>query len=361
MTRSSGFEVPETLEPSSVAPVSLVPPTGFDRSSVLVYWHLMAFSLQHWTRKLSHSRWLLLALICFVGTACGTTPTGKILFDSPRGTVSLQTLPDDSFYATHPITLEPDLVAQVLKGMEIQTQEVGVQKFLDGTLAPVPAFSEEEIQFLAPLLAQGLRTATANQSVAYRIQTTYEGSKFESSYKETTAGSLYAYGRQLFVTLSQWRFSVARERLNIRNINYQSVGIDYSSGLKSRTLLFTPKAAQRPDSIDPYPGPQGSGSSPHRFIAVDYELLQQAWRNLEAKKQAARQLEIGTAAIGQSVEAARAAEARARAAEEAQARAAEAQARNTEALAQEVETLKKQLESIQKQLGSQPTGQASPK
>jgi hypothetical protein len=310
---------------------------------------------------LSHSRSLLLALVYLASTACGTTaPTGKILFEDPHGTVSLQTIPDRSFYATHPITLEPDLVAQVLKGMEIQTQEVGVQKLLDGILPPVPAFSEEQIQFLAPLLAQGLRMATANQSVAYRVQTKYEGSKFESSYTETTAGSLYAYGRQLFVTLSQWRFSMARDRLNIRNINYQSVGIDYSSGLKSRTLLFTPKAAQRPDSIDPYPGPQGSGSSPHRFIAVDYELLQQAWRNLEAKKQAARQLESGTAAIGQSLEAARAAEDRARAAE-AQARAVEAQARNTEALAQEVETLKKQLETIQKQLGSQPTGQASPK
>jgi uncharacterized FlaG/YvyC family protein len=83
-----------------------------------------------------------------------------------------------------------------------------------------------------------------------------------------------------------------------------------------------------------------------RFLAVDYQLLQQAWRNLEAKKQAAPQ--VG----GEALEAARAAEAQARTAE-AQARAAEAQARNTAALAQEVETLKKQLESIQKQLGSQ--------
>ena len=323
----------------------------------------MAPSSKQSTGRESGALSLLLALICFVAPACGTTaPTGKILFESPRGTVSLQTIPDASFYATHPITLEPELLAQVLKGMQIQTQEVGIQKMLDGILPPVPAFSEEEIQFLAPLLAQGLRTATANQSVAYRVQTMYEGSRFESPNKEITAGSLYAYGRQLFVTLSQWRFSATQDRLNVRNINYQSVGIDYSSGLKSRTLLFTPKAAQRPDSIDPYPGPQGSGSSPHRFIAVDYELLQQAWRNLEAKRHAASQPEGATASINASLEAARAAEDRARAAEaqaraaEAQVHAAEAQARNTEALAQEVETLKKQLESIQEQLGSQPTG-----
>ncbi len=110
------------------------------------------------------------------------------------------------------------------------------------------------------------------------------------------------------------------------------------------------------------------GKPTDRFLAVDYQLLQQAWRNLEAKRQAESQ--VG----GEALEAARAAEAQARAAEaqartaeaqarntaEAQARASEAQARNTDALAQEVEILKRQLESIQKQLGSQPTGQVSP-
>ena len=126
--------------------------------------------------------------------------------------------------------------------------------------------------------------------------------------------------------------------------------LDYS-GLKHRTLRFTPKAALRADS----PDPPTMEKPTDRFIAVDYQLLQQAWRNLEAKKHAAPQVEAD-----RSVEAVRAAEARAQAAE-AQARTAEAQARNTEALSQEVETLKKQLESIQKQLGNQPTGQASPK
>jgi cell shape-determining protein MreC len=59
--------------------------------------------------------------------------------------------------------------------------------------------------------------------------------------------------------------------------------------------------------------------STDRFVAVDYQLLDQATR------------------------------------------AAETQARSTEALAQEVETLKQELESIKKQLGSQNHGQDSPK
>ena len=64
------------------------------------------------------------------------------------------------------------------------------------TSPSVPVFSEDQIQFLAPLLAEGLRTAAPDQRIEYRVEATRQGSRFESSTTETTAGSLYAYGRQ---------------------------------------------------------------------------------------------------------------------------------------------------------------------
>jgi hypothetical protein len=109
--------------------------------------------------------------------------------------------------------------------------------------------------------------------------------------------------------------------------------IDYSS-LRWRTLRFTPKAALRTDS----PNPPTMEKSTDRFVAIDYQLLQTAWRNFEAKRQAAPQVGGGTPSVGESLEATRAAKAR---------------ARSTEALAQEVDTLKQELQSTQKQLGSQ--------
>ena len=307
---------------------------------------------------------ILLALLCFAGTACSTTaPTGKILFDDARGTVSLQTISDQSIQANHPINLEPALLSQLLTGMELQDDGGGehnvrgLQTLIEGQAALIfPVFSDDQIQFLAPLLAKGLRTANANQSVEFRIVTTTEGSnRFQSPTKETTLGSVYLYGRQLYVILTQYNYNPMQTNLNFAEQTHRSQDpLDYS-GLKHRTLRFTPKAALRTDS----PDPPTMEKPTDRFVAVDYQLLQQAWRNLEAKKQAARQLESGTTAVAASQEAARAAEARAQAAE-AQARTAEAQARQTEALSQEVETLKKQLESIQKQLGNKPTGQPSP-
>jgi hypothetical protein len=300
---------------------------------------------------------ILLALLCLVGTACGTTaPTGKVLADDPRGTVSLQTMSDRSIQFNHPINLDPTLLAQLLRGIEISDQDLGhnkiygLQRMVGGPLPSVPVFSDDQISFLAPLLAEGLRTAAADHLVEYRVQDTRQGgNSLESPTTETTAGSLYVYGRQLCVTLSQYRYNQMRVNMSTRDSFGRESTVDYSN-LRDRVLLFTPKAAQRTDGFDP----PTREKSTDRFIAIDYELLQQAWRNLEAKRHAAPQ--VG----GEALEAARAAKAQARTAEaqarntaETQARATEAQARNTEALSQEVEILKKQLESIQKQLGSQ--------
>jgi hypothetical protein len=317
---------------------------------------------------------ILLALLCLAVTACSTTArTGKVLFEDSRGSVSLQTISDPSIQANHPINLEPALLTQLLTGIELHDEGAGryhvkgIQTLIVGAAATYPLFSEDQVQFLAPLLAEGLRTATVNQSVEFRVVTTHEGSnRFQSSTTETTTGSLYAHGRQLYVILSQYRYNpILTNLVDSGDTLHRSQDPSDYSGLKYRTLRFTPKAALRSDS----PDPPTMEKPTDRFLAVDYQLLQQAWRNLEAKRQAAPQ--VG----GEALEAARAAEAQARAAEakartaeaqardtaEAQTRATEAQARNTAALSQEVETLKKQLESIQKQLGSQPTGQASPK
>jgi hypothetical protein len=303
----------------------------------------------HSAGKLSCSRSLLLALLCLVVTACSTTPqTGKIIFDDPRGTVSLQTISDRSIQANHPVDLEPALLAQLLKGMKIQDQDLG-HNHVNGLMsmdaepyyASVPVFSEDQIRFLAPLLAEGLRTAAPDQSVEYRVVITHEGSnKFQSPTTETTAGSLYAHGRQLYVTLSQYRYNQMVMNMNMLDSFGRERTIDYS-GLRDRTLLFTPKAAQRVDSFDP----PIRGKSTDRFIAVDYELLQQAWRNLATTRQPAPRTESVAEPIRESPPGTS---------------ASEDPSHTTEALAQEVEALRKQLESVQKQLDSQTIGQDSP-
>ena len=319
--------------------------SGNDLSSVLDSLSPMAHSPQHSARKLSHGCSLLLVLLCLVGTACGITgPTGKILFDDPRGTVSLQTLSDRSIQANHPINLDPNLIAQLLRGIEIQEQEHGLQKLITSSSAPVPVFSDDQIRFLAPLLAEGLRTATADQRIEYRVNATHKGTALGSSTTETTAGSLYAYGRQMYVILSQYNYNQMRENMNANDMSnrYRSRQQPDSSGLEDHILLFTPSDAQRSDSFDPPAG----WKSTDRFLAVDYQLLQQASPALATTEQTAPRTESVAAPIRESP---------------AGTSASETPSHSTEALAQEVETLRKQLESVQKQLDSQTTSQDSKK
>ena len=260
---------------------------------------------------------IVLTLLCVAGTACSTTaPSGNILFEDARGSVSLQTISDPLIQASHPISLEPALLAQLLTGLRIRDEGIGphrrVVEGFAGQPSTYPLFSEDQIQFLAPLLAEGLRTASANHSIEYRVVTTREGSnRFQSTTTEITAGSLYAYDRQLYVILSQFRYNPMRTNLDFTDLPYRSQEpLDYS-GLRYRILQFTPQAALRTDS----PKPPTIKKVTDRFVAFDYQLLDQA--SLEA------------------------------------ARAAEARARSTGALAQEVETLKQELQSMKKQLGSQ--------
>jgi hypothetical protein len=322
----------------------------------------MAPSPQHSARKLSHKPSLfpatdprftphasrltvpligvLLALLCLVGTACGTiAPTGKIIFDDPRGTVSLQTISDQSIQANHPISLDPALLAKILRGIEIQDQERSLQnhvlqKMIEGPSSPVPVFSDDQIRFLAPLLAEGLRTAAPDQRIEYRVQTTRKGSVFQSSTTETTAGSLYAYGRQLYVTLSQYRYDPIRTYMVNSTSAVQTRQAD-ASGLKNRTLLFTPSAAQRSDSFDPPTG----GAYTDRFLAIDYQLLQETSPAVATTEHTAPQVERA-APVRESL---------------AGTGASDAPSPTTEALAQEVETLRKALQSVQQQLDSQTT------
>ena len=330
-------------------------PAGNDLSAVLDSLSPMELSSQHSTPKLSHrpslfpaagprfpfhaSRFtvplisILLALLCFVGTACGITgPTGKILFDDPRGTVSLQTMSDQSIQANHPINLDPNLIAQLLRGIGIQEQEHGLQKLITRPSAPVPVFSDDQIRFLAPLLTEGLRTATPDQRIEYRVNATHKGYALESSTTETTAGYLYAYGRQMYVVLSQYNYNQMRENMNVNDMSnrYRSRQSE-PSGLEDHILLFTPRAAQRSDSFDP---PAGVKSA-DRFLAVDYQLLQQASPALATTEQTTP---VGTSATSG------------------------ASAQSTEDLAREVEVLKKEMQSLKhQQLGNQPTIPDSPK
>ena len=79
---------------------------------------------------------------------------------------------------------------------------------------------------------------------------------------ESTGGSLYAYGRSLYVT---WPgIDIEAERPD--TINLANRRLPDESGLANRTVLFVPETAKRPDSYR-------DSHSTDSTLVIDYELL----------------------------------------------------------------------------------------
>jgi hypothetical protein len=299
------------------------------------------------TRRRFRKSLFFLALLCFASTACSATAQShRVLVDDPRGTLSLQPISDQSIQASHPINLEPALIARVLSGMHVQERQRTLQELLAGS-SSVPVFSPEEVQFLAPRIAKALTTAGTGEAVAFLATSPRQNTgRLEHSVTETTAGSLYAYGLSLYVTLSQYRY--APTQMNADGLAHRR--LPDPSNLSNRTLLFTPSAAQRSDTFH---RPTG-GSPTDRFLVIDYQLLQQTAPAAAITEQPAPQMERATPAR-EPLAGVKPPDSPSRATEPMAQREAEIRTLKDLVVKKdlELEAVRKELQSVRKQLDSQ--------
>ena len=210
-------------------------------------------------------------------SGCATGPdVDETIKDSPRGSVYLERIADRSFRAAHPIRLDVVTIARVLRGVYVRNDHSTVQTFFSGKPDALRAFSDEEVTFLTPLIAEGLRRAAPDQQVGFRIaqiglpgHAHNTGGGVGSSEppltlhpRESTTGVIHAYGRSLYLTLTEYRLRA--EPAN--TINMANRRLPDNTGLINHTVLFMPEAAKRPDSyLD--------ARSTDKTLVIDYELL----------------------------------------------------------------------------------------
>jgi hypothetical protein len=177
--------------------------------------------------------------------ACATGPELDLtLHESDRGRIYLERIPDRSFQAAHPIKLPIDTMGQILRGVLVKENRGFVGNLVVGEPKAVRAFGDEDVEFLAPLLVEGLTRAASDQQVGFRVAQT-------GATAESKTGSLYVYGRSLYLTLP-WLIAVSR----------------YGAGgpAPSHTILFIPDSARRPDSYR-------DARSTDATLVIDYDVL----------------------------------------------------------------------------------------
>ena len=193
-----------------------------------------------------HPRRVLVLLIgiTLAMSACATGPELDVtIHESDRGAVYVERIPDRSFRAAHPIRLSADTMARVLRGVAVREDRGPFGNIIMGRPGAVPAFRDEDIQFLAPLLAEGLARAASDQQVGFQV--------IQPGMSETTKGSIYAYGQSLYLTVP-WMVPLSRNQAG--------------GPALPPTILFIPESAKRPDTYR-------DARSTEMTLVIDYGLL----------------------------------------------------------------------------------------
>lgn len=174
---------------------------------------------------------------CLLAAGCGTFSDGSKLHTSAKGSVQLHEVADWSFEASHPAVIDQLTMLKVVKGV-LEEGSAGTSKLPASGTKPMRVFSDEDAEFLAPLLAQGLSQAKPEQIVGFTV------SSSAGSGTGPTAGTVYVQGGTI-------HFVVA------------------SSGRK-KGVSFMPSQAAR---ITKAPSYASAGTSDAVSIAIDYPLL----------------------------------------------------------------------------------------
>ena len=138
--------------------------------------------------------------LALMGTGCSTT--SKIA-QSAKGSVYLEEVTDWSFEASHPAVIDQTTIVKILKGVYSGDSQNGSSRMSAGGVKPMRALSDEDAEFLAPLLAQGLSKAKPEQLVGFRV------SSSAGSGIEPTAGSIYVQQGLIHFTIAKGARSTA--------------------------------------------------------------------------------------------------------------------------------------------------------
>jgi hypothetical protein len=220
--------------------------------------------------------------LLWLGGCVGTQIDENIATDPARGSVYLERIPDPRFQAAHPVKLDRGLIARSLRGVLIREQEDVLHALIKGRSNINAVFSEEDVEFLAPLVEVALTRAAPDQQVGFRViqsgapgYSERTGAAVGSSEppltlspKELTSGVFFVYGRSLYLALSEYRHRPDQPD----TVNMPNRYLPEQTGLGRRDILFTPDVALRSD----LPPPRFSLDNYAQTLVIDLQRLAQA-------------------------------------------------------------------------------------
>lgn len=215
--------------------------------------------------------------LCLVVTGCSMVSGGSKVYKSAKGSVQLEEVADWSFEASHPAVIDQQTMLKIVKGVIADdTVKTSAKMPVSGS-KPMRVFSDEDAEFLAPLLAQSLSQAKPEQIVGFTV------SSSAGSGAEPTAGTLYVHQGTIHLTIasSQGRkptgFMPSSAARVEKAPSYAAAGaagamslvIDYQALARTPMPAAMPvAAAPKPMPASPAPVAQAVHTAPKQEAAV---------------------------------------------------------------------------------------------
>ncbi|MBH0192188.1 MAG: hypothetical protein HP492_10650 [Nitrospira sp.] len=137
-----------------------------------------------------------LVSLSLLATGCSTLYGWSNVHKSARGSVYIKDVADWSFEANHPAVVDQATLLIAVKGVVADDATKSSPKMPASGSKPMRVFSDEDAEFLAPLLAQGLSQAKPEQIVGFTV------SPSAGSGAEPAAGTLYVSRGSLHLTIN---------------------------------------------------------------------------------------------------------------------------------------------------------------
>ena len=234
------------------------------------------------TIRLRRGLSLIAASLALINGCAHGPEVDTVVHEAPRGSVTLERIPDRGVKAAHPITIEEGVIARALSGVRVTERKTTLQTAFSKQSPTTRAFSEDDIRFLAPFLTAALRQAAPDQQVGFQVHkyppelsySSKSGAGVGSSdplltnatLLETTSGHLLAKDQWLYLTVSEFRKRAEQSD----TINMANRRLSDSTGQADKELVFEPKEVLKPN------GKAGLFSSAQDTVfVIDYRQLAQ--------------------------------------------------------------------------------------
>ena len=201
--------------------------------------------------------WAFLALNLIVA-GCSTLSGESKVAKTTKGSVYLKEIADWSFEANHPAAIDPMIIRKVVKGVVTEHAVKPSSNMPASGSKPMRVFSDEDAEFLAPLLAQGLSEAKPEQIVGFKVFSS------AGSGAEPTAGTLYVHKGSLYLTIASAQAN-KRQRFSLPTAaRIEKAPSFVAMGKGAMTLVIDYQAiakASTPGSVVATDAPKDSASS----------------------------------------------------------------------------------------------------